>query len=205
MFLPGKKGSQLGEYDPLTQADSEDESEEDDLVLNYPRNGLARAGCLGPGPSDPQGGRPHRLDHSEDEAEEEEEERKSMQYWNQREDGEGEGGGGSGGGAGGEGAGPSGSQAERKRKRERSAVRAAFFLVPLVVAMLMVLLCAFLIPCQKAEHQPQWERPVGEAGGNLSHLSERIAMQPGIRLISCIVIGPPRCHSASAGVMGCRR
>ncbi|CAL8265535.1 protein FAM234B [Gadus morhua] len=167
--LPGKKGSQLGEYDPLTQADSEDESEEDDLVLNYPRNGLARAGCLGPGPSDPQGGRPRRLDHSEDEAEEEEEEeeeRKSMQYWSQREDGEGEGGGGGGGGgSGGEGAGPSGSQAERKRKRERSAMRAAFFLVPLVLAMLMVLLCAFLIPCQKAERQPQWERPVGEAGG----------------------------------------
>ncbi|CAL8273963.1 unnamed protein product [Lota lota] len=159
--LPGKKGSQLGEYDPLTQADSEDDSEEDDLVLNYPRNGLARAGCLGPGPSDPQGGRPRRLDHSEDEAEEEE--RKSMQYWNQREGGEGEGG--SSGGVGEEGVGPSGSQADRKRKREHSAVRAAFFLVPLMVAMLMVLLCAFLIPCQKGERQPQWERPLGEAGG----------------------------------------
>ncbi|KAJ3600472.1 hypothetical protein NHX12_031453 [Muraenolepis orangiensis] len=93
--LPGKKGSQLGEYDPLTQADSEDESEDDDLVLNYPRNGLA----------------------------------------------------------------------DRKRKQVRSTVRAAFFLVPLVVAMLLVLLCAFLIPCQKGVHQPQWERSLGEAGG----------------------------------------
>ncbi|KAG7262384.1 hypothetical protein CRUP_018308 [Coryphaenoides rupestris] len=111
-----KKGSQLGEYDPLTQADSEDDSEEDDLVLNYPRNGLARAGCLGPGPSDPQGGRPRRLDHSEDEAEEEEEEeedRKSMEYWSQREGGGGEGDDGGG----------------------------------------------------KGVQQPQWERPLGEAGG----------------------------------------
>ncbi|KAK5885393.1 hypothetical protein CesoFtcFv8_019103 [Champsocephalus esox] len=54
--LPGKKGSELGEYDPLTQADSEDESEEDDLVLNYPRNGLGRDGCLGSGPSKLRGG-----------------------------------------------------------------------------------------------------------------------------------------------------
>ncbi|CAL8302039.1 unnamed protein product [Merluccius merluccius] len=174
--LPGKKGSQLGEYDPLTQADSEDDSEEDDLVLNYPRNGLARTGGLGPGPSDPQGGRPRRRDRSEDGAEEEEEddddddeddeERKSMQYWSQREGGGGEdGGGGGGGGVGGEGAGQSGGQADRKRKRVRGAARAAFFLVPLVVAMLLVLLCAFLIPCQRAELQPQWERPLGVAGG----------------------------------------
>ena len=64
-------------------------------------------------------------------------------------------------------------------------MRAAFFLVPLVLAMLMVLLCAFLIPCQKAERQPQWERPVGEAGGNLSHLSEgELPCKPGIWWIS---------------------
>ncbi|TMS15132.1 Protein FAM234B [Larimichthys crocea] len=58
--LPGKKGSDLGEYDPLTQADSEDESEEDDLVLNYPRNGLGRD-CLGTGSSKLRGGRSGRL------------------------------------------------------------------------------------------------------------------------------------------------
>ncbi|KAI3359337.1 hypothetical protein L3Q82_002843 [Scortum barcoo] len=59
--LPGKKGSELGEYDPLTQADSEDESEEDDLVLNYPRNGLGRDGCLGAGSSKLLGSRGGRL------------------------------------------------------------------------------------------------------------------------------------------------
>uniref|UniRef100_A0A673A3V3 Family with sequence similarity 234 member B n=1 Tax=Sphaeramia orbicularis TaxID=375764 RepID=A0A673A3V3_9TELE len=107
----GKKGSELGEYDPLTQADSEDESEEDDLVLSYPRNGLGRDSCLGPGSSKLRGGRSGRF--------------------------------------------------------VGNAVRTAFFLVPLVCAMLLVLLCAFLIPCQKGEleKRPQWERALGEAGG----------------------------------------
>uniref|UniRef100_A0A3B5B683 Family with sequence similarity 234 member B n=1 Tax=Stegastes partitus TaxID=144197 RepID=A0A3B5B683_9TELE len=119
--LPGKKGSELGEYDPLTQADSEDESEEDDLVLNYPRNGLGR---------------------------DEEDERGS-------------------GALGGAGLGVHSAEAEEKRMRVKNAVRSAFFLVPLVCAMLLVLLCAFLIPCQKGdlEKTPQWERALGDAGG----------------------------------------
>uniref|UniRef100_A0A3B4YNY4 Family with sequence similarity 234 member B n=1 Tax=Seriola lalandi dorsalis TaxID=1841481 RepID=A0A3B4YNY4_SERLL len=121
--LPGKKGSELGEYDPLTQADSEDESEEDDLVLNYPRNGLA-AGRAG---EDRGGGGP----------------------------------------MGGAGLGVHSSDAEEKRMRMKNAVRSAFFLVPLVCATLLVLLCAFLIPCQKGElgHRPQWEKALGDAGG----------------------------------------
>uniref|UniRef100_A0A3Q1EJD0 Family with sequence similarity 234 member B n=1 Tax=Acanthochromis polyacanthus TaxID=80966 RepID=A0A3Q1EJD0_9TELE len=51
--------------------------------------------------------------------------------------------------------------------RVKNAVRSAFFLVPLVCAMLLVLLCAFLIPCQKGElgKTPQWEKALGEAGG----------------------------------------
>uniref|UniRef100_A0A3B3S171 Family with sequence similarity 234 member B n=1 Tax=Paramormyrops kingsleyae TaxID=1676925 RepID=A0A3B3S171_9TELE len=113
--LPGKKGSELGEYDPLTQADSEDESEEDDLVLNYPRNGLGRgstrAGGLG-------------LD--------------------------------------------SGSDPEAKRIRMRGVIRTTVFLVPLCCAVLLVLLCAFLLPCQQGELNgiPQWETGLGEVGVN---------------------------------------
>uniref|UniRef100_A0A3P8T5W7 Family with sequence similarity 234 member B n=1 Tax=Amphiprion percula TaxID=161767 RepID=A0A3P8T5W7_AMPPE len=51
--------------------------------------------------------------------------------------------------------------------RVKNAVRSAFFLVPLVCAMLLVLLCAFLIPCQKGElgKTPQWEKALGDAGG----------------------------------------
>uniref|UniRef100_A0A8D0ADV0 Family with sequence similarity 234 member B n=1 Tax=Sander lucioperca TaxID=283035 RepID=A0A8D0ADV0_SANLU len=108
----GKKGSELGEYDPLTQADSEDESEEDDLVLNYPRNGLGRDSLL-----EPQG--------------------------------------------------PGQGQGRGGQRRAWHAVRSAFFLVPLVCAAMLVLLCAFLIPCQKGtlEKRPQWERALGDAGG----------------------------------------
>uniref|UniRef100_A0A3Q4M4Z1 Family with sequence similarity 234 member B n=1 Tax=Neolamprologus brichardi TaxID=32507 RepID=A0A3Q4M4Z1_NEOBR len=108
--LPGKKGSELGEYDPLTQADSDDESEEDDLV------------CLGTGSSKlPMGGAGLGL-HSSD---------------------------------------------EQKRLRVKNAIRSAFFLVPLVCATVVVLLCAFLIPCQKGdlEKRLQWEKALGGTGG----------------------------------------
>ncbi|KAM3864403.1 protein FAM234B [Diretmus argenteus] len=186
--LPGKKGSELGEYDPLTQADSEDESEEDDLVLNYPRNGLGRGSCLSAGSSDLRGGRSGRLVGREEAAEEEEEEEedewrehlpsksrqdrddmKGMQYWSQRDAGRdrvGEDGGGPG-ALGGPGLGVNGTEMDKKRMRVRSAIRTAFFLVPLVCAMLLVLLCAFLLPCQKGELDklPQWEKALGDAGG----------------------------------------
>ncbi|XP_026201581.1 protein FAM234B isoform X2 [Anabas testudineus] len=184
--LPGKKGSELGEYDPLTQADSDDESEEDDLVLNYPRNGLGRDGCLGTGPSKLRGGRSGRIVAAKDEAQEEEEEdewreqlpiksrqdrgdMKGMQYWSQKESGrdrmgEDRGGAGSLGGAG---LGIHSTELEVKRLRMKNAVRSAFFLVPLVCATVLVLLCAFLIPCRKGEleRKPQWERALGDAGG----------------------------------------
>uniref|UniRef100_A0A9J8AQE0 FAM234A/B beta-propeller domain-containing protein n=1 Tax=Cyprinus carpio carpio TaxID=630221 RepID=A0A9J8AQE0_CYPCA len=130
--LPGKKGSDLGEYDPLTQADSEDETEDDDLVLNYPRNGL------NPAVADLRG---------EEELDEEEELRE---------------------GAGHE-VGPGRSQggaAEEKAARVRGAMRSAAFLLPLSCAALLVLLCAFLIPCpQGALLQMQWERELGDTAG----------------------------------------
>ncbi|XP_029294130.1 protein FAM234B [Cottoperca gobio] len=186
--LPGKKGSELGEYDPLTQADSEDESEEDDLVLNYPRNGLGRDGCLGTGSSKLRGGRSGRLVGAEDEAQEDEEEEedewrerlpsksrqdrddmKGMQYWSHRDSGRDRGGEDRGGPGplGGAGLGVHSTDVEEKRMRMKNAIRSAFFLVPLVCAALLVLLCAFLIPCQKGEleKRPQWERALGDAGG----------------------------------------
>ncbi|RVE69144.1 hypothetical protein OJAV_G00075010 [Oryzias javanicus] len=54
-----------------------------------------------------------------------------------------------------------------KRGRGKNAVRSAFFLVPLFCATMLVLLCAFLIPCQKRELQKklQWEKALGDAGG----------------------------------------
>ncbi|XP_005468498.1 protein FAM234B [Oreochromis niloticus] len=179
--LPGKKGSELGEYDPLTQADSDDESEEDDLVLNYPRNGLGRDSCLGTGSSKLRGGRSGRLvgaedgvqDDEEDEEEDEWRERlpsksrqdrndmKGVQYWSHRDSGgerkrEDRGGPGALGGAG---LGLHSSD-EQKRMRVKNAIRSAFFLVPLVCATVVVLLCAFLIPCQKGdlEKRLQWEK-----------------------------------------------
>ncbi|XP_041813230.1 protein FAM234B [Chelmon rostratus] len=185
--LPGKKGSDLGEYDPLTQADSEDESEEDDLVLNYPRNGLGRDGCLSAGSSKLRSGRSGRLVGAEDEAQEGEEDEeddewrerlpsksrqdrddmKGVQYWSHRDSGRdraGEDRGGAG-PLGGAGLGVHSTEAEEKRMRMKNAVRSAFFLVPLVCATLLVLLCAFLIPCRKElEKRLQWERALGDTG-----------------------------------------
>ncbi|XP_040919096.1 protein FAM234B isoform X2 [Toxotes jaculatrix] len=186
--LPGKKGSELGEYDPLTQADSEDESEEDDLVLNYPRNGLGRDSCLGTGSSKLRGGRSGRLVGAKDEAQEDEEEeedewrerlpsksrqdrgdKKGMQYWSHKDLGRDRAGEDRGGShpLGDAGLGVHSTDAEEKRMRTKKAVRSAFFLVPLVCATLLVLLCAFLIPCQKGDldKRPQWERALGDAGG----------------------------------------
>ncbi|XP_010894999.2 protein FAM234B isoform X2 [Esox lucius] len=187
--LPGKKCSELGEYDPLTQADSEDDSEDDDLVLNYPHNGLGRGNCTGASTSELRGGRTGRLVADEDGAEEEEEEdkwrerlpgktrqekaEKGLQYWSQREtnrDGGVEEGGGPG-APGGSGLGVSASvDPEGKKANVRGAIRAAFFLVPLVCVMMLVLLCAFLVPCQQGEldQRPQWEREFGDHVGGVT-------------------------------------
>lgn len=157
-------------------------------MLNYPRNGLGRDSCLGTGSSKLRGGRSGRLVGAEDEAQEDEEEEedewrerlpsksrqdrddmKGMQYWSHRDSGRdrtGEDRGGPG-PLGGAGLGVRSSEAEEKRMRMKSAIRTAFFLVPVVCATLLVLLCAFLIPCQKGGlgNRTQWERELGDAGG----------------------------------------
>nr|XP_055051121.1 protein FAM234B isoform X1 [Misgurnus anguillicaudatus] len=139
--LPGKKASDLGEYDPLTQVDSEDETEDDDLVLNYPRNGLS--------PVVPE----LRGQLANEEFNEVE--------W--RAQGEGE-------EHPAEGAGSGQSQSrdsEEKAARARGTMPTAAFLLPLTCVALVVLLYAFLIPCpQGASHnRPQWERQLGDVGG----------------------------------------
>ncbi|KAL4658027.1 protein FAM234B isoform X2, partial [Arapaima gigas] len=186
----GKKGSELGEYDPLTQADSEEESEEDDLVLNYPRNGLGRGNCMGTGAADLRGSSSGRLVEEEDEVDEEEEEwrsryprkmrqdreeLKTRQYWSQRESSRDvrieDGGCPLSGGDSSLRLDP-GSDPEAKRVQMQGALRTAFFLVPLCCAVLLVLLCAFLLPCQQGElnKRPQWETGMGEIGDNLPPL-----------------------------------
>ncbi|XP_062846990.1 protein FAM234B isoform X2 [Trichomycterus rosablanca] len=143
--FPGKKGSELGEYDPLTQADSDDESEEDDLVLNYPRNGLSPH--LRPG----HGGA--KLHDEEDEEED---------PWrhggkDSRDDADG---------CADEGAGLVTDGAAQKEK-VKAAVRTAAFVVPLIGATMFVLLFAFLMPCRRGAVHPltAWETQVGNAGG----------------------------------------
>ncbi|XP_048102031.1 protein FAM234B isoform X1 [Alosa alosa] len=187
--LPGKKGSELGEYDPLTQADSEDDSEEDDLVLNYPRNGLGRSNNMGLGTSDSRSNRGSRFTQQEDVDEDEEEvdewrerhrgksrpeteDEKCRQYWSQREMGrdatseDGEGMRSTGGGGIGSECDPYG-----KKNRVKNAVRTAAFLVPLCLAMIVVLLCAFILPCQQLEdRRPQWEREQGGDAGGVTSL-----------------------------------
>lgn len=194
MCVSGKKGSELGDYDPLTQADSDDESEEDDLVLNYPRNGLGRDGCLGS--SKLRAGRAERLNEAQDDDEEEEEEDdewterlpgksrrdrcelKDSQFWSRRDSGRektGEDRGGSG-VSGASGLGVHGVEAERKRARAKNVVRSAFFLVPLTCIAGIVLLYVFLVPCQKGELEKklQWEKALGdEVGKQRSNLTLR--------------------------------
>lgn len=181
----GKKGPDLGEYDPLTQADSEDESEEDDLVLNYPRNGLGRDSRPGAGSSKLLGSRSGRHVGARGEAPDDEEEEdewrerqpgKGKQYWG-RDRAEDDGGGP--GPLGGTGVAVHGTNAEEKRRRTKRALRSALFLVPLFCAVLTVLLSAFLIPCQNAKLQSrrQWEQALGAAGGKTTrqmHIPARL-------------------------------
>lgn len=100
---------------------------------------------------------------------------KGIQYWSNKDSGRdraGEDRGGSG-PLGGAGLGVHSADTEEKRIRMKNTVRSAFFLVPLVCATLLVLLCAFLIPCQKGdlEKMLQWERALGDAEGTINDTS----------------------------------
>ncbi|KAJ7329991.1 hypothetical protein JRQ81_016165 [Phrynocephalus forsythii] len=137
--LPGKKSPDLGEYDPLTQADS-DESE-DDLVLNLQKNGGVKNGKSALGEvqdvdSDVEIG-VTKQHLSEGTAEE---------Y-------------------------PSEAASSLEQKPASSLMpylRTAIFLLTVVVSMVLVLVCAFLIPCPPRDLHNTWIRNLGqEAGGVL--------------------------------------
>ncbi|XP_074758731.1 protein FAM234B isoform X2 [Athene noctua] len=140
--LPGKKSPDLGEYDPLTQADS-DESE-DDLVLNIQKNGGVKNGKSPPEEvqdpdSDVEVGMTKQ--HTSESA-------------------------------------PEGYPAETAGSLEQKAapslmpyLRTAIFLLTVVISMILVLVCAFLIPCPPRDLHNTWNRNLGQgAGGVLSPL-----------------------------------
>lgn len=135
-LFSGKKSPDLGEYDPLTQADS-DESE-DDLVLNLQKNGGVKNGKSPLGEvqdvdSDVEVGMAkQRL--AEGVAEE---------Y-------------------------PSESGGGLEPKATGSLMpylRTAVFLLTLVVSMILVLVCAFLIPCPPRDLHNTWSHNLGQATG----------------------------------------
>ncbi|XP_010593351.1 protein FAM234B [Loxodonta africana] len=142
--LPGKKSPDLGEYDPLTQADS-DESE-DDLVLNLQqKNGGVRNGKspLGEAPeldSDAEAAgaaKPHLAEVT------------TEGYPSE----------------------PLGDMEQKATSSIVSYVRTSVFLLTLVISMILVLVCAFLIPCPPRDLHSTWSRHLGpQGGGDLSPL-----------------------------------
>ncbi|KAM8777870.1 protein FAM234B [Rhynchonycteris naso] len=170
--LPGKKSPDLGEYDPLTQADS-DESE-DDLVLDLQqKNGGVKNGKspLGEAPepdSDAEvagTAKPHPSEVT------------TEGY-------------------------PSEPLAGLEQKAASSIisyVRTSVFLLTLVISMILVLVCAFLIPCPPRDLHSTWSRHLGpQGGGALSPLELADVNGDGLRdvLLSFVT---PRNRSA-AGV-----
>ncbi|XP_005308977.1 protein FAM234B [Chrysemys picta bellii] len=137
--LPGKKSPDLGEYDPLTQADS-DESE-DDLVLNLQKNGGVKNGKS-------------TLEEVQDPDSEVEVEVTKQRLSESA---------------------PDGYPAEATGSLEQKAasslmpyLRTAVFLLTMVISMILVLVCAFLIPCPPRDLHNTWNRNLGqEAGGVL--------------------------------------
>ncbi|XP_036312365.1 protein FAM234B [Pipistrellus kuhlii] len=143
--LPGKKSPDLGEYDPLTQADS-DESE-DDLVLDLQqKNGGVKNGksALGEAPepdSDAEVAGAAKPRVSEGPAE---------GYPSE----------------------PLGGLEQKTTSSLVSYVRTSVFLLTLVISMVLVLVCAFLIPCPPRDLHSTWSRHLGpQGGGDLSPLA----------------------------------
>lgn len=153
--LPGKKSPDLGEYDPLTQADS-DESE-DDLVLNLQqKNGGVKNGksALGDPPepdsdADVAGAaKPHLSEVTPEGFPSE----------------------------------PLGGLEQKATSSLVSYVRTSVFLLTLVISMVLVLLCAFLIPCPPRDLHSTWSRRLGSpGGGDLSPLELADVNRDGLR------------------------
>ncbi|KAM5262753.1 protein FAM234B [Ctenodactylus gundi] len=142
--LPGKKSPDLGEYDPLTQADS-DESE-DDLVLNLQqknggvKNGKSPLGEVPEPDSDVEVAGPAKPHLSEVTTE---------RYPSE----------------------PLGGLEQKATSSLVSYVRTSVFLLTLGISVVLVLLCAFLIPCPPRDLHSTWSRQLGsQEGGDLSPL-----------------------------------
>nr|XP_006110470.1 protein FAM234B isoform X1 [Pelodiscus sinensis] len=136
--LPGKKSPDLGEYDPLTQADS-DESE-DDLVLNLQKNGGVKNGKSA-------------LEEVQDPDSDVEVEVTKQRLSESA---------------------PDGYPAEATGSLEHKAasslmpyLRTAVFLLTMVISMILVLVCAFLIPCPPRDLHNTWNRNLGQEAGGL--------------------------------------
>ncbi|GAB1291370.1 Protein FAM234B [Apodemus speciosus] len=153
--LPGKKSPDLGEYDPLTQADS-DESE-DDLVLNLQqknggvKNGKSALGDLPEPDSDAEvagAAKPHLSEVTPEGFPSE----------------------------------PLGGLEQKATSSLVSYVRTSVFLLTLVISMVLVLLCAFLIPCPPRDLHSTWSRRLGsQGGGDLSPLELADVNRDGLR------------------------
>lgn len=135
-FFSGKKSPDLGEYDPLTQADS-DESE-DDLVLNIQKNGGVKNGKSPP----------EEMQDPDSDAE------VGMTKQHTSESA------------------PEGYPAETAGSLEQKAapslipyLRTAIFLLTVVISMILVLVCAFLIPCPPRDLHNTWNRNLGQGAG----------------------------------------
>ncbi|XP_075038972.1 protein FAM234B isoform X2 [Mixophyes fleayi] len=131
--LPGKKSHDPREYDPLTQADS-DESE-DDLVINIQQNGV-------------QNGKGTRgASHDPDSDVEETSKRVQQRPVDNKQDGF-----------------AASGLLEPELKTTSSLVsyvRTTVFILTVVISMVMVLICAFLIPCQLSGQHNLWMLNVG--------------------------------------------
>ncbi|XP_013907722.1 PREDICTED: uncharacterized protein KIAA1467 homolog isoform X1 [Thamnophis sirtalis] len=131
--LPGKKSPDLGEYDPLTQADS-DESE-DDLVLNLQKNGGVKNG------KSPLG-EIQDIDSDVETciAKQHLSEGMMEEY-------------------------PSEMNNDLEQKTASSLMpflRTAMFLLTVVISMILVLVCAFLIPCPPRDLHNTWIHNLGQ-------------------------------------------
>ncbi|KAM6437135.1 protein FAM234B isoform 3-T3 [Liasis olivaceus] len=129
----GKKSPDLGEYDPLTQADS-DESE-DDLVLNLQKNGGVKNGKSPLGEvqdvdSDVEAGiaKQHLSEGMTEE------------YPNEM----------------------TNSLEQKTASSLMPYLRTAIFLLTVVISMILVLVCAFLIPCPPRDLHNTWIHNLGQ-------------------------------------------
>ncbi|KAM3914501.1 protein FAM234B [Leptodactylus fuscus] len=131
--LPGKKSHDPREYDPLTQADS-DESE-DDLVINIQQNGVQNG----------KGSRGTAQDHDSDV--EGMSKRVQQRPVDNKQDG----------------LSTTGAlEPELKPPFSlMSYVRTTVFLLTVIVSMVMVLVCAFLIPCPMNSQHNMWTLHIG--------------------------------------------